>query len=90
MKYVGVDGCHAGWFAVILNEPDDWRITVYPNISDLWKDNTDAALVLMDIPIGLRENCTEYRICDIEARSLLGERISSVFPCSVPRCSRSL
>jgi predicted RNase H-like nuclease len=80
MKYVGVDGCPAGWFAVILNEPDDWRITVYPNISDLWKDNTDAALVLMDIPIGLLNGGTEERACDIEARQLLGERKRSVFP----------
>ena len=83
MKYIGVDGCRAGWLAVIFDEPGGWRTAVYRDVAELWEENTNAALILIDIPIGLRENCIEYRICDIEARQLLTKRISSVFhaPC---------
>src|SRR5690606_36134624 len=40
--------------------------------------------VLIDIPIGLRENGSEERLCDKEARRVLGRpRGSSVFPAPV-------
>lgn len=82
-KYVGVDGCHYGWFAVMLDGYGHWEVARYTNIGDLWEANKDSTLILIDIPIGLRENCIEYRTCDIEVRRLMRERINSVFfaPC---------
>lgn len=82
-KYVCVDGCHYGWFAIIQNGESGFQTAKYEKITDLWKANKDAELILIDIPIGLRENITNPRLCDFEARKLLGERINSVFfaPC---------
>lgn len=40
----------------------------------------DGALVLVDIPIGLPDGAHPARLCDVEARRLLGARGSSVFP----------
>ncbi|MFH1640042.1 MAG: DUF429 domain-containing protein [Chloroflexota bacterium] len=85
MKYIGVDGCHYGWFAVILeedsNQPD---VDVFKNISELWNKYKDAKLILIDIPIGLRDSGAEERLCDKAARKFLGQkRGCSVFrvPC---------
>ncbi len=86
-KYIGVDGCHYGWFAIIFDETSGYETAKFKNISDLWEANKDAELILIDIPIGLRENCTDLRVCDSEARELLCERINSVFP--VP-CRKAL
>lgn len=78
--YVGVDGCHYGWFAICLFEQGNFQIAKYPNITELWDANKDAALILIDIPIGLRDSGNEGRICDIEAHHLIEKRRSSVFP----------
>jgi predicted RNase H-like nuclease len=78
-KYVGVDGCRSGWFAVELIEPDVWRTAVYRDVEALWNNNTDAALILIDMPIGVLDTGTD-RPCDYIVRRLLGKRKSSVFP----------
>ena len=81
MMYVGVDGCKAGWFAVILTEEGDWDIDVFSDVSHLLNKIDDSSLILIDIPIGLS---SRKRQCDIEARRLLKpKRASSVFtaPC---------
>ena len=80
MVYIGVDACKAGWFAVMLTEEGNWKVNIFPNISNLWNQSKDARLILIDIPIGLREDDFNKRICDIEARKLLKSRRSSVFP----------
>lgn len=81
MMFVGVDGCRAGWFAVALGEDDDWDMDVFPDMSGLWDELSDSCLILLDIPIGLKERETRERLCDVEARRLLGpKRGSSVFP----------
>ncbi len=82
--YVGVDGCRAGWFAIALTQDGRWKTKVFPNISILWKTCRNASLILLDVPIGLKESGPEERCCDKEARKLLGQpRASSVFraPC---------
>ena len=84
MIYVGVDGCRQGWFTVILEDKNHWQVEVFPHISDLWKQFKGAQLILIDIPIGLRDNNFNERHCDKEARALLiPKRKPSVFisPC---------
>ena len=80
MIYVGVDGCKAGWFSVLLSDNNYWEIDIFPDIKALWDNYRDSSLILLDIPIGLRENSNIERLCDLEARKRLGKRRSSVFP----------
>ncbi len=78
--YVGVDGCKGGWFAIRLAD-DSWDTVIYKSMCDLWEQNKSAAMILVDIPIGLIDKGNEERKCDVEARRLLGPgRASSVFP----------
>lgn len=82
--YIGVDGCRAGWFAILLTGDRQWRAEVFPNIVALWKSHNKATLILIDIPIGLKEGGAFERRCDKEARKLLGpDRGRGVFraPC---------
>jgi Uncharacterized conserved protein len=79
--FVGADGCKAGWFTVILMENNDWKVCLFPDVFSLWNKCSSASVILLDVPIGLREKGSEERLCDIEARKLLGpKRRSSVFP----------
>ncbi|MDZ7318143.1 MAG: DUF429 domain-containing protein [candidate division KSB1 bacterium] len=78
MKFVGVDGCPKGWFAVAIQSNSTWSVEVFPAIADLWAKHQDAALILIDIPIGLP--FATARRCDVEARKILKRRGSSVFP----------
>lgn len=81
MFYVGADGCKEGWFAVKLDEGSGWSVSVFKTIDGLWRTYRHAKLLLIDIPIGLRDSGNGKRTCDIEARRLLGrEWRSSVFP----------
>jgi len=80
MKFIGVDGCRIGWFFVSLDDNENWNIGVLSKISGLTELMRDSVLILVDIPIGLRQNEMNERRCDLEARSILGQRRSSVFP----------
>jgi predicted RNase H-like nuclease len=73
---VGVDGCPGGWIAV------RWGETVSHHLCARFEDvlALDAAVVAVDIPIGLPQR--SGRLTEAEARSRLGKRRSSVF--SVP------
>lgn len=78
--HLGIDGCPAGWFAVALDQNSSWKIGVYANIRSLWRDYRWADLILIDIPIGLKDGGWP-RACDGEARNKLDKRLrSSVFP----------
>ena len=78
-KFVGVDGCKAGWFSVGLG-PSSFETKVFCTFSNLLDYYVDAKLILVDIPIGLPEG-EGGRDCDREARKMLGRpRGSSVFP----------
>jgi myo-inositol-1(or 4)-monophosphatase len=82
--YVGVDGCNCGWFAIVLTKDWQWQTEVFPNISALWERYREASLILLDVPIGLKEKGAEERRCDREARRILGpDRGRAVFrvPC---------
>ncbi|MBA7469575.1 hypothetical protein ES707_04847 [subsurface metagenome] len=81
MVYIGVDGCRKGWFAVVLKGEANWKVKDFPDISSMWNHCSDADLILIDMPIGLRDRDSKERACDIKARKLLGaKRGSSVFP----------
>lgn len=79
--FIGVDGCKAGWFAISLTDGFEWDAEVFPDIASLWSQKAGAELILIDIPIGLRDTDLNERRCDKEARALLGtKRGPSVFP----------
>lgn len=93
----GVDGCKAGWFAVITsvtmeNETDTScefnlkNVLIANTFADLLSSTSDCELVCVDIPIGLSDG-DKPRECDNMARELLkGKRASSVFPSPVRPC----
>ena len=81
---VGVDGCKSGWFAVMLTGEHRWKAQIFPCFGDILDDSSGASVILVDIPIGMRDVGFKERGCDLEARKLLGpQRGSSVFrvPC---------
>jgi len=77
---VGIDGCRAGWFSIVLSSGKMWNIKVFSNIGEAWESLCHAKAILIDIPIGLHNKGTGGRECDIQARQILGSpRSSSVF-----------
>ena len=76
-KYVGLDWASTGWFGVILDGDGGWDTGVYPSVWSAWKYHSDAARILINIPIGLPAD--GKRACDVAARRKLGRRGSSVF-----------
>ena len=88
MSVVGVDGCRAGWFWICLTRTDGWKADTAPAFSHIWGRWAEAESIFVDIPIGLPDSGGKERLCDRQARKVLGTpRSSSVF--SVP-CRASL
>ncbi|MFL6654929.1 MAG: DUF429 domain-containing protein [Sulfurifustis sp.] len=80
MDFVGVDGCRSGWFYLGLSESGDSEHGVVEDDDELAALAARAKLVLIDVPIGLKERGESERSCDVEARRVLGRpRASSVF-----------
>ncbi|MGI8774085.1 MAG: DUF429 domain-containing protein [Actinomycetota bacterium] len=75
---VGVDAYKNGWVAVALRNRSVERCGVYPRFLDLLDDHPGAAVVAVDIPIGLP--VSSGREADGLARRFVGPRRSSVFP----------
>ncbi|MFD1686799.1 DUF429 domain-containing protein [Halobellus litoreus] len=87
--YVGVDGCPEGWIAVVYSDTDFVGAWFYEDVSDLWESHADAERILVDVPIGLRENSSDPRECDAAARDVLKpDRYRSVFPTPVRQAAR--
>ncbi|MCF7878940.1 MAG: DUF429 domain-containing protein [Candidatus Omnitrophica bacterium] len=83
MKYVGIDGCKKGWFAVTVEGSDQsYEVKVFENIKKLWEHyKNDSLKIAIDIPIGLPDKKNKVRQCDIKARKELGKpRGAGVFP----------
>jgi len=79
MIYAGVDGCPGGWFLVSIDQNNNFGFSIHDHIETLWNENKNCSLILIDIPIGLPH--WRSRLCDVEARKILGRRRgSSVFP----------
>lgn len=79
---VGIDGCPAGWMAVLapLAGPDSPRLVVLPGLSGLSAVGVDIAAIAIDMPIGLPDRIEgSGRAAERAVRPLLGARQSSVF-----------
>jgi predicted RNase H-like nuclease len=78
--FIGIDGCPAGWFCVVLDPAGNGSFQVAPEAHAVGALAATAASALIDIPIGLIEAGPDGRLCDREARRLLGPgRAASVF-----------
>lgn len=81
MTCIGVDGSKAGWIAV-SRDRDGLAFAVYARPRELIAAHEAAAVIAVDIPIGLSEHGA--RAPDREARRFVGRRrASSVFPAPV-------
>lgn len=79
VSVVGVDGCRGQWLAAVLDGSEvSWRLV--PTFKDLY-DDTALTVIAIDVPIGLPE--AGSRVCDVEARRLIGPRRASVFAAPV-------
>lgn len=80
-KYVGIDGCRGGWFAVQLDDNGSWKTALVKRSDRLASLIAQSTQTLIDIPIGLLDDGGPHRQCDHEARKALGiPRAASVFP----------
>ncbi len=80
-RVAGVDGCRAGWMVVLL-KPKTQRYTLklFARFAEVLAFCPPTTLMALDIPIGLlAQPRAGGRVCDREARRLLGLRASSVF-----------
>ncbi|MGD9899965.1 MAG: DUF429 domain-containing protein [Calditrichaceae bacterium] len=78
MRFVGVDGCRAGWIAAGIDTGFNTELKLFPELTSLWDEFRDSSVILIDIPIGLP--FSHARECDILARKILKSRPSSIFP----------
>ena len=81
LELIGVDGCRGGW--VVAASDRTLSALSFAVVDDLApviaRGESGAALMAIDIPIGLRDDGP--RACDLRARKWLGRpRSSSVFP----------
>jgi predicted RNase H-like nuclease len=81
---VGLDGCRGGWLAVIQAGQTSPVARIFSSFAGLLESLPDTSIIGVDMPIGLATDGP--RACDIEARSRLGERRSSVFPAPLRCC----
>ena len=78
-RFVGVDGSPDGWVAVRYDD-EFVDVVQYKNAEELWDANDGAETILIDVPIGMREDSADARECDTAARALLSpDRHTSVF-----------
>jgi threonine dehydratase len=78
----GVDGCPAGWIAVLmrLDDRNAHHVRTAPNLAEIVDAPERPAIIGVDMPIGLPEwTDGSGRLPERLVRSLLGERQSSVF-----------
>jgi predicted RNase H-like nuclease len=77
---LGVDGCREGWCCVLVDV--DYAKVIEATVLRAFRDvlGSQAAVICIDIPIGLLDRPGRRR-CDVEAWRMLGRgRASSVFP----------
>ena len=83
-RVAGVDGCRAGWVAVLRRagaDGSDAEFRLCPSFADVIALSREVAMVALDMPVGLLDTAARGgRACDRSARALLGRpRASSVF-----------
>lgn len=81
----GVDGCRAGWIAVLWNiESGEWRFRFSPALAGIVDAAEQPHVVAVDMPTGFADRAERGgRPCERAARKLLPGKTSSVFatPC---------
>lgn len=77
MRVAGVDGCKRGWVCVVLDEGRWAEARIAPDFGALLAGLDGAAVIAVDIPIGLARD--RFRDCDRHARAALAGRASSLF-----------
>jgi predicted RNase H-like nuclease len=78
----GVDGCKAGWVAVLRNlkNPGELRLQVFSSFADILAHEPCLSVIAVDMPIGLPDRIGPGgRGPEKAARAHLGMRQSSVF-----------
>lgn len=80
MDYIGIDGCRAGWVCVGLSADGGFAVNIIPTVDSIEPWLESAALVLIDVPIGLQTTGVSGRHCDLAARKMIKPRGSTVFP----------
>lgn len=81
----GVDGCKGGWLLAIASEwPSlgDVQLVICQSFQMVIAITECYSQVMVDMPIGLPGDCDECpfpRKCDLLAKTMLGDRRSSVF-----------
>ena len=82
MWVAGVDGCRAGWIAVLMraDDPRTHRIMTAPTLAGVIDAPEEPAIIAIDMPIGLPDRTSgSGRLPEQLIRPLLGQRQSSVF-----------
>jgi threonine dehydratase len=80
---VGLDGCRAGWIAVATSDWMEFDIAVFASIHAALEAFKEAAIIGIDMPMGLPERISgSGRMAEQAVRGRLGARQSSVF--SIP------
>ena len=82
MWVAGVDGCRAGWIAVLMraDDPRTHRIMTAPTLAGVIDAPEGPAIIAVDMPIGLPDRTSgSGRLPEQLIRPLLGQRQSSVF-----------
>ncbi|MGI9520030.1 MAG: DUF429 domain-containing protein [Hyphomicrobiaceae bacterium] len=78
----GVDGCPAGWIAVLhpFNDRSRAELKLFQSFADLLAITPEVSPIAIDIPIGLSSLVAiGGRKADKAARAILGDRQSSIF-----------
>lgn len=77
-RWVGLDWAASGWLGIGLEEDGGYDFDLYPSLLSAWQNHPDAERLLVDIPVGLRQD--GKRACDERAADLLKpHRHNSVF-----------
>jgi predicted RNase H-like nuclease len=78
MRTLGVDVARGAWIAVVLEDGGFAEASVERTFAAVLSRFSDAAVVGVDVPIGLPELGARRR-ADVDARAMVGARRSSVF-----------
>jgi predicted RNase H-like nuclease len=75
--FIGTDGCSTGWVTIAITDEGFAEARHFPDFAGLVNAYADAAVIGVDMPIGLVDDCP--RRADQAARAFLSGQSSSVF-----------